>query len=363
MMPNNDEELFDIGIDDEEGDDLTYLLEEERTVFIERAQYSIYEIFRKYNRGDLILKPFYQRNAVWKNPKKSKLIESVIRNIPIPSIYLAELESGQLEVIDGQQRLRAFFDFFKGKYQLSSLPVLTKLNRLHFKQLDNVHQRKIEDYQLHIFVIKKNSHPDIRFDIFERINEGATQLNAQELRNSMYRDGENEFLRQLSKEPAFIKLTKGKLSDLRLKDQEAVLRFLSFRKKGYLAYRGNMNAFLNDTMEHFFDYFPKEIHAEVHSHFVETMQLIKMVLGTNAFMKNGTNVINMSLFDVICYSFSIIPKEKIVAKQKDIRQLYEVFLEDNVEFIRAISTNTLAKKTVECRFSIWMEKIQELLEG
>lgn len=126
------------------------------------------------------------------------MIESVIRNIPIPSFYFAELDDGKWEVVDGQQRLRAFFEFINNEYRLSSLPVLTDLNRKYFKDLTS-QGRKIEDYILHIFIIKKNSHPDIRFDIFERINEGATQLNAQELRNSMYRNGQNEILKKLSK--------------------------------------------------------------------------------------------------------------------------------------------------------------------
>ena len=82
----------------------------------------------------------------------------------------------------------------------------------YFKDLDS-YQRKIEDYQLHIFIIKKESHPDIRFDIFERINEGATQLNAQELRNSIYRGIRVKLLIRLSKNPNFIKLVKGNLQE------------------------------------------------------------------------------------------------------------------------------------------------------
>jgi len=95
MSENHDKKLdLEPEPEPEEGDNLNHLTEEERTVLIERVQYSIYEIYRRYNRGDIILKPFYQRNAVWNNSKKSKLIESVIRNIPIPSIYFAEQEDG-----------------------------------------------------------------------------------------------------------------------------------------------------------------------------------------------------------------------------------------------------------------------------
>lgn len=361
---NNDQmELFEAEILDveEEGNKLDYLSEEERHVNIEKATYSVFEIYRRYKRGDIIVKPFYQRNPVWPNSKKSKLIESVIRNIPIPSFYFAELDDGKWEVVDGQQRLRAFFEFISNEYRLSSLPVLTDLNRKYFKDLTS-QGRKIEDYILHIFIIKKNSHPDIRFDIFERINEGATQLNAQELRNSMYRNGQNEILKKLSKKASFIKLTKGKLSEKRLKNEEAVLRFLSFCVKDYdTDYNGNMNAFLNDTMEKFYEYFNQDT-TIWEEHFNETMEVIFQVLGPKAFIRNNGRVINMSLFDVLTYSFSIY-NPKVLLKNKDkIKALYDDLTTNNDEFIKSISTNTLAKRTVHCRFEIWLTKMEEIIE-
>ncbi|WP_033827575.1 DUF262 domain-containing protein [Bacillus andreraoultii] len=115
-------------------------------------------------RGDIILQPHYQRKDVWTRSKKSKLIESVLCNIPIPSIYLAETKDGDWEVIDGQQRLRAFFDFIEGKYKLSQMPILSNLKNKYFNDLGTYH-RKLEDYQLHIFIIKKESHPDIHLPL------------------------------------------------------------------------------------------------------------------------------------------------------------------------------------------------------
>ncbi|MCD6493324.1 MAG: DUF262 domain-containing protein [Archaeoglobaceae archaeon] len=84
---------------------------DKRRVYADKSDRSIYELFRKFQRGDLILDPEFQRRYVWDNKKASLLIESILLEVPIPVIYLAEEEDGKFTVIDGQQRLRSFLDF------------------------------------------------------------------------------------------------------------------------------------------------------------------------------------------------------------------------------------------------------------
>lgn len=361
QVQNRDQE-FEISEDDEDGNDLSYIPEEEREVFIDRAQLSIFELHRRCKRGDIILQPYYQRKDVWTRPKKSKLIESILRNIPIPSIYFAETKDGKWEVVDGQQRLTSFFDFIDNKYSLSQLPVLTQFEKKYFKDLDSF-QRKIEDYQLHIFMIKKESHPDIRFDIFERINEGATQLNAQELRNSIYRGKRIEFLINLSKNPYFIKVTKGKLQEKRLKNQEAMLRFLSFYLKGPEGYRGNLNSFLNDTLER--NLINDSNIQELEDVITATMKNIHAVFEDNAFINPDSQIkkLNMSLFDILSYSFSLYHSEIILNNKEEIREALFNLLKTDNDFKRSITSNTLTKGYVNYRFSKWLDIFEKLLFG
>lgn len=348
--------------EEEQGNNLSYIPEEEREVFIDRAQLSIFELHRRCQRGDIILQPHYQRKNVWTRPKKSKLIESILRSIPIPSIYFAETPNGDWEVVDGQQRLTSFFEFLNDEYALSQLPVLTHFEKKFFKDLDG-YQRKIEDYQLHIFIIKKESHPDIRFDIFERINEGATQLNAQELRNSIFRGERIEHLIKLSKNPYFVKVTKGKLQEKRLKHQEAVLRFLSFYLKGYQKYNGNLNSFLNDTLDNHLINNSNIDHIE--NKLTVVMQTIYDVFGENAFIKADARIkkINMSLFDVLSYSFSLFERELILKHKAEIKRILEELIQKDYDFKRAITSNTLTKKNVFYRFEVWLVTLEKILNG
>lgn len=122
-----------------------------------------------------------------------------------------------------------------------------------------------------------------------------------------------------------------------------------------------MNAFLNDTMEKFYEYFNQDT-TIWEEHFNETMEVIFQVLGPKAFIRNNGRVINMSLFDVLTYSFSIY-NPKVLLKNKDkIKALYDDLTTNNDEFIKSISTNTLAKRTVHCRFEIWLTKMEEIIE-
>jgi len=349
-------------LEDEDSQSLDSLSEEEREVFIDKSQMSIFELHRRYKREDLDLRPSFQRKDVWNRVKKSKLIESVLRNIPIPAIYLSEKEDSSWEVIDGQQRLRAFFDFLDDKYELSNIPVLSRLSGNRFSTLDTKYQRRIEDYQLHIFIIKKESHPDIKFDIFERINEGASQLNAQELRNCIFRGEGIELIRALAKNKEFKRVIGKKLQTSRCKDEEIILRFISFYLKGYEAYNGNLNIFLNDTLRNFQQF--KEKLKDMERIFQSTMSLIYEVFGENAFVKkdNTNNKINISLFDVITVSFAKYNEELIRSNQEAIARRLNDLMKDR-EFYEAITFNTLTKFNVDMRFKKWYSLMAELMEG
>ena len=115
---------------------------EKRRVYADKSDRSIFELFRKFQRGDLILDPEFQRRYVWDNKKARLLIESVLLEVPIPVIYLAEEDDGKFTVIDGQQRLRSFFRFLNNEFKLRGLSVLSDLNGKYFKDLDKEKQRK-----------------------------------------------------------------------------------------------------------------------------------------------------------------------------------------------------------------------------
>lgn len=161
------------------------------SIKIEQAQYSIFELKRKYDKDRICIDPDFQRNLVWTNKQKSELIESVIMQIPLPLIYLAENEDGKLVVVDGRQRLTTFFQFLDNEFRLKDLKILPQINGMNFNELEESHLYSryvtiIEDTQLVVQIIKYPTKDRVRFDIFDRVNRGGTPLNKQEMRNALY---------------------------------------------------------------------------------------------------------------------------------------------------------------------------------
>lgn len=145
----------------------------------------------------LNIRPEYQRRLRWTNPQKSKLIESLLLNIPVPPVFFFEAEEARYEVMDGQQRLNAIKEFLEGDFALSTLTVLRPLNGLRYNRLPPRVKRAFDRSSLSAIILLTESDRekvnagdgreiDIRRFIFDRLNTGGRKLNAQELRNAIY---------------------------------------------------------------------------------------------------------------------------------------------------------------------------------
>src|SRR5581483_7020675 len=221
----------------------------QRHIFTDKSDPPAITLHDRYRSGDLILDPIFQRRKVWDDGRSSRLIESVILEVPLPIFYLAENQNGQEEVIDGQQRLNALFRFLNNEYALKGLKALPILNGLKFKDLQKPIQRSIEKCSLRVITFKKESDENLRFVIFERLNTGAVPLNDQELRNCIYRGRYNTLLHKLAADGEYMRVMGLKTPEKRMKDVEFVLRFAAFFHSTYLKYKPSMARFLNEDMK------------------------------------------------------------------------------------------------------------------
>lgn len=145
-----------------------------RLIFIDQMLLSTFTLYRKYQRGEIISRTFFQKKDTWDNTKKSKLVESMLLNIPIPMVCMMERSADKIEVIDGQQRLEAIFDFFNNQYPLTGLTLLKHLNGKNLKDLktnDTALLRKLEEFPIPVIIIKNESRPGIDMEIFKRLNQ------------------------------------------------------------------------------------------------------------------------------------------------------------------------------------------------
>jgi len=345
---------------------------EAKKVIWQPKDYSIRELFEMYKDGELYLRPAFQRLFVWDPVKSSRLVESIFLDIPIPVIYLAEEENGSFTVIDGQQRLKSFFDFMDGELSLRKLLVLSELNGKKFTELDNEHKSKLKKATLHTIVIKKESQEDIRFEIFERLNTGAVKLNDQELRNCMFRGGYNEFLKELAGDKDFLFLLGLREPHKRMMDRELVLRFFAFYHSTYLRYEQPMKSFLNSEMRNYAFLDEKEM-EKLRKLFKKSIDLTKTVFGENSFRRfrvgneidySGTwerKKINKALFDVVMYGFTEYEKHQIVPRSDAIREELLWLMTHDQGFIDSIMFGTSDKSKVLIRFEKWLKNLREIV--
>ncbi|HOV22545.1 MAG TPA: DUF262 domain-containing protein [bacterium] len=353
-------------------DQPTEILPKERRVYSDKPDRSIFELYRQYQKGNLELRPEFQRLQVWDNTKSSRLIESVLLEVPIPVIYLSEESDSKYSVIDGQQRLNAFIKFLENNLRLSGLTILTELNGKRFQNIPKNLQDKFENATIRIIEIRKESNPDVKFEIFERLNTGAVQLNAQELRNCIYRGNYNDLLKELAEDKDFQFLLGLKEPHYRMQDRELILRFFAFFHTTHLKYTPSMKHFLNKEMEKYRNLNNAE-EKELRTVFKKSVGLSKSVFGDKAYRRfvsgsskdpNGyweTRKINKGLFDIVMFGFAMYEENQIVPNSDQIREKLIWLMTHDLEFIDTITVTTDRKDKIHTRFDKWLSTLKEIV--
>jgi len=309
--------------------------------------------------GSIVLQDQFQRRRVWNDAKASRLIESLILNVPIPVCYFAEIEEGAYAVVDGQQRLTSIYRFLTNQFYLRGLKVRPDLNRKRFHQLPSADQRLIKARTIRCIVILKESHPDIRFDVFERLNTATVSLNRQELRNSTYRGELNDVIIKLCNNSTFLKIRKAETPDKRMRDAELILRFFAFHFGGE-SFSGRFTRHLDNYLlfGRKFDDVEIERHQKA---FEETMEKVFDAFGDEAFRRIDArgapeNQINSAIFDAIMLTFARIERKILESKRDKIREAYRSVC-NNPEFIDAISRATRDTSRLNTRLAKWAEAL------
>jgi hypothetical protein len=260
LVQNNPNQQF--GSDDteteEEDDDTPY---DPDKIRVDTLRFSLHQIHDMIKRGDINLTPDFQRNLVWDNQKKSRLIESILMRIPLPMFYFAQDEEGRISVVDGLQRLSTIRDFMDNKMQLRKLEYLSEkcdgkvyTHNDPKKAIDAKYFRWFNMTQITVNVIDPSSPFKLKYDIFRRINTGGMPLNGQEIRNCLSSDELRIALRKMANLPSFKEATGYSIKDVRMEAQELALRFIMFHRKYSTDktlnnYSGSIEAELNTLTE------------------------------------------------------------------------------------------------------------------
>jgi len=236
---------FDQDLNEDDQTDLINISAADRKLVTQSYDLSVGTLIEQWNDHTLIL-PEIQREYVWNNAKASRLIESLLLNVPIPVVYFAEHED-QYEIIDGHQRVSSIVRYVNNEFRLYGLKVLADEQHrgMRFHQLPIADQRRIRTRVIRAIIITEESHPSMKFEVFERLNSGAIALNAQEIRNSTHRGPFIALVKELVHNKSFRGCVGSAQPRRRMVDNELVVRFFAFSDR-LSSYRPPLQRFLND---------------------------------------------------------------------------------------------------------------------
>ncbi len=216
------------------------------------------DLLRMYDNKQLDIQPDFQREIVWDRPEQTRFIDSLIKQLPIPSMCISlDYKTNKRQVIDGLQRMQSIINFLSDtEWKLSALddiePKISGKTNLQIKQKNDDLYDRVENLTIPVTVLRcdysKESHANYLFTIFHRLNSGGSKLNNQEIRNCIYNGKFNTLLKDLTKYENYKKLMSISPKKVyRFSHEELLLRFFAFYYT-HKSYTGRLAKYLNDYM-------------------------------------------------------------------------------------------------------------------
>lgn len=226
---------------------------------------SFNELLDMHQNQELNISPDYQRLFRWSPAARSRFIESLILEMPVPPIYVIEEDEGRYSLIDGLQRISSYLHF-RGQLdaphlevqigdflELDDCDIVPELNGYKYSDLSAGLQIKLKRSFIRVEVVRKGSDARFKYHMFKRLNTGGALLSLQQVRNCTIRLLDprfNDFINELAESDSFKKCTDTLTTEKLLAafNQELVLRFFAF--KNYRnRYRHDVGDFLTEYME------------------------------------------------------------------------------------------------------------------
>jgi hypothetical protein len=371
---SNQDLIDDLNLSQEEDNDnepyeTDRLIYDPEKINIFTKEPTIEQLLRRIDEEALDLAPDFQRHAnIWKDDAKSRLIESILIRIPLPAFYIDATDEDKWLVVDGLQRLSALKQFMSDKtLRLCGLEYLTNFDGKTYDEIERRYQRRIQETQVTVYLIEKGTPPEVKYNIFKRINTGGLPMTPQELRHALNPGKATKFLAQLATSNEFEQVTNlSKLRKMRMDDREFILGFLAFTLTSYKNDQSEKrNLFLSKALSKVNNMHELELEV-IENDFKKAMVAAWEIFGINAFRKISEHQtkkfpINKALFEVWSANLSLLSDDQIeILKQRkeNLIEKFKNYVDSDRDF--SISISQAAEK-IEYRFMIIEQIIQEVL--
>lgn len=320
---------------------------------------------------EIDLQPDFQRvTDVWDNVKKSRLIESILLGLPLPSFYFSEDPVSQkLSIIDGLQRICAIRDFVLEKenpLKLEGLQFLKNFDGFTFSQLARPEVKRIKSLKITMNTLRKGTPLDVKYIIFQRVNTAGVPLTPQEMRHALNQGPAAIFIKELADMESFKKATNYSVESKRMQDRDFVNRFIAFFI-GYQDYMGDLDMFLNDKMGEL-NKMTSEQRDDIRVSFDKAMKCCYEIFKKDTFRKrykqeDRRKPISKSVYDTLSVNIAWLSDEerKLLLKNTEAFKAGMIRLFNDERFNFSISTGTGQKYNVDLRFTMVKSLIKEII--
>ena len=329
---------------------------------------SIGELVNLYDDNELNIHPEFQRVYRWDNYQKSKFVESILLGIPLPSIFVAQNSDGVWEVVDGLQRLSTIFQFMgklkdeDGKtlpnLKLSSTKYLTELENVTWgssedsRELTSALKLDFKRARMDVKIVSRDSDSDTKFELFQRLNTGGSELKPQEVRNCillMINKDIFNLIKECSENSNFretLPITERKENESHY--SELALRF--FIQRYFKLDNPSAYSYVNEYLDNeLIRLFSKNTNFNIDSEktvFNETFKILSDALGEDCFKKYQLSEskykggVSLPIFEVISTATS-----RLIEKHVDSNELIKLIkiksksLSENTDFLNSLRAN------------------------
>ena len=312
------------------------------------------DLYRLYTEGQLDISPDYQRDVVWPATSQTRFIDSLAKQLPIPSMCISlDYKNDKRQVVDGLQRMSSIIRFLSQKsWRLSNLKDIDRnISNKTVEFIKREHKEiysRIENTTMPVTVLRcdlsKRSHQEYLFTIFHRLNTGALKLTNQEIRNCIFSGKFNDLLKVLASHELYNNLLDIREDrKYRFSNEELILRVLSFAE-GHSNYTGPLTKHLNAFMAKHRNAKPKAL-KEFQDNFVSALDVIY----TKCLNEEPLNRLSKATTEALMVGVIRNLELSQNRRKRDSRRLYNVLLADPLFSVDALKEGLAAKDRVIAR--------------
>lgn len=297
---------------------------------------SFNELLDMYETGELDISPDYQRLFRWTEGARSRFIESLLLEMPVPPIYVVETDDGVYQLIDGLQRFSSYLHLRgelvathmgvnKGDMlTLSDCDIVQGLNGLTYDDLPLALKIKLKRSFVRVEVVRKGSDKKFKYHMFKRLNTGGEALTAQQIRNCTIRmldPAFNDFIIRLSKEADY-KCCISNISEVQslgAYNEELVLRYFTF-KNNRDAFKHDISDYLTEYMESVSSGVVEFDYDENEKNFKTVFEIFNKTHGDRIFGRMGADDKLQSNFNIYHFESITMGVQHVIDRIGDINE-------------------------------------------